>query len=132
MSILFDTVYHNECTSTHHKLAMDALRHLRGKQADPWLRLYVRYYEDYLEGSKAPDKEFRDFRNHVLHVGDNYWGGAVKAATKWYDRAVESLVKQEYVEAVYCSRRVVALLHRRADAFAHGADRRGRQGASSV
>ena len=102
MSVLFETVYYNECRSTHHKLAMDALRHLRDKHAEHWLRLFLRYYEDYLEGAKDPDKKFRDFRNHVLHVTDNYWGGAVKAATKWYDRAVESLVKQDWTEGVYC------------------------------
>ena len=100
--MLFETVYRNECTSTHHKLAMDALRHFRDKQGENWRRLFVRHYEDYLEGSKAPDKQFRDFKNHVLHVSDNYWGGVVKAAAKWYDRAVESFVKQDWVEGVYC------------------------------
>ena len=27
----------------------------------------------YLDGSKAPDKEFKDFKNHVLHTRDGYW-----------------------------------------------------------
>ena len=34
MSLLFRVVFANECTSTHHRLALDALRHLQDEDAD--------------------------------------------------------------------------------------------------
>lgn len=30
-----------------------------------WMDLFLRHYESYLEGAKAPDDQFKDFRNHV-------------------------------------------------------------------
>lgn len=73
MNLLFRVLFASECRSTHHKLAMDALRHLRGRHADKWRNLFLKHHKEYLEGSKAPDTSFKDFRNHVLHVRDNYW-----------------------------------------------------------
>ena len=77
MSQLFRVLYANKCTSTHHKLAMDALLQLETVHAGAWQNLFIKNIELYLDGAKAPDKKFKDFRNHVLHVQDNYWGGAV-------------------------------------------------------
>ena len=77
MSLLFRVLFAQKCTSTHHKLAMDALRFLENSDAAEWRNLFIGNIEIYLDGSKAPDKKFKDFRNHVLHVKDNYWGGAV-------------------------------------------------------
>ncbi len=82
---------------------MDALRYLRAPHADLWCRLFLAEIEQYIDGSKAPDKKFRDFRNHVLHVSDNYWGGAVPTAELWYRRLVESLRSEEWRRAVYCA-----------------------------
>lgn len=103
MSMLLETIYRYEATSTHHRLALDALRHLRGKSAEGWRRLFVRYYEDYFDGATAPDRRFRDFRNHVLYIGDNDWGGAVTSSIKWYERTVEALRKRQWPEAVFCA-----------------------------
>ncbi|MEZ6044634.1 MAG: DUF4332 domain-containing protein [Planctomycetaceae bacterium] len=80
---------------------MDALRYLTLPQSEAWMRLFLKHADQYLEGSKAPDKRFRDFRNHVLHVDENFWGGAVKTATRWYDTTVEALRNQNWKEAVY-------------------------------
>ena len=88
MSLLFRVVFANECTSTHHKLALDALRHLEDEDADRWRNLFLYYFDSYLDGSKAPDKKFKDFKNHVLHVDQNYWGGAVAKAEEWYKTTV--------------------------------------------
>src|SRR5262245_59529730 len=69
MALLFRVIFSTACSSTHHKLALDALRHLRGPETEAWTNLFLKHYETYLEGSKAPDNTFKDFKNHVLHVG---------------------------------------------------------------
>lgn len=102
MNLLFRVVYAHGCRSTHHKFALDALTHLRGPQAPAWRRFFLKYHSDYLLGAKAPDTDFRDFRNHVLHVRDNNWGGAPKAARKWYDLAVVALQERRWAVAAYC------------------------------
>ena len=56
----------------------------------------------YLLGAKDPDKKFRDFQNHVLHVGDNYWGGACAAAEKWLGASLDALGGRRWGEAAYC------------------------------
>jgi len=76
---------------------------LDGPRADRWQRLFLRHFDQYLIGAKAPDKKFRDFRNHVLHVEDDFWGGAIKASLKWYDKALGHLRKQEWGKAVYAA-----------------------------
>lgn len=101
MNLLFRVIHASRCSSTHHKLAVDALRHLPGSAAENWRNLFLKYVEEYLEGAKAPDKKFRDFRNHVLHVQENNWGGAPKAARKWYDLTVKGLRRRNWVQAVY-------------------------------
>ena len=57
----------------------------------------------YLEGSKAPDNEFKDFKNHVLHTRDGYWGGAPEKVRSWYQHLVEALAQQDWPTAVYCA-----------------------------
>ena len=76
MNLLFHIVYAGHASGTHHKMALDALRHLKCMDADLWQRLFLANAKIYLDGSKAPDKEFKDFKNHVLHTRDGYWGGA--------------------------------------------------------
>ena len=101
MSVLFRLVYASKCNGTHHKLAMDALRYLEHPESEGWTRLFLKNADSYIEGSKVPDKRFRDFRNHVLHVEDNFWGGAVSAARRWYDQTVAALQAGNWKEAVY-------------------------------
>lgn len=80
---------------------MNSLKRLECRNADAWLQLFVRYFETYLEGSKDPDTKFKDFRNHVVHVSENYWGGAVKQAEKWYSATVDHLRNSRWPDAVY-------------------------------
>ena len=101
MNLLFSIVYAAHASGTHHKLALDALRHLEGMDADVWQRLFLQHAKLYLEGSKAPDNEFRDFKNHVLHTRDGYWGGAPEKARSWYSHLVEALGQQDWPTAVY-------------------------------
>ncbi len=102
MSLLFRVVFTN-CRSTHHKMAMDALRFLRGPEAEQWTDLFLKHYVVYLDGSKAPDDQFKDFKNHVLHVRDNFWGGAIGAAQKWYDRTVALMRHGDWEEGVFAA-----------------------------
>lgn len=103
MTLLFRLTYATHANGTHHKLAMDALRLLTVPENEAWRRVFLKHAELYLEGSKAPDKEFKDFRNHVLHVGDNYWGGAPKKVVNWYAHTVQALKDKNWSEAVYCA-----------------------------
>lgn len=99
--LLFRVIYASACRSTHHKLALDAVRELAGPEAEAWQRFFLRYYEAYLEGAKAPDDKFKDFTNHVLHVSDGYWGGAIKTAQDWYGKTVQALDSGRWSEAAY-------------------------------
>jgi hypothetical protein len=103
MSQLFRVLYANKCTSTHHKLAMDALLQLETVHAAAWQNLFVRNIELYLDGTQAPDRKFKDFRNHVLHVQDNYWGGAVVKAEEWYQRLCEYLRQEDWARSAYAA-----------------------------
>ena len=103
MTMLFEIVYATKANGTHHKLAMDALHHLENDQAPDWQRLFLKHIDVYLEGSKAPDKDFKDFKNHVLHVGDQFWGGAPEKASIWYDKFLRALKDKQFEEAVYCA-----------------------------
>ena len=101
MGILHRLVVATACPGTHHRLAMDALLLLRCPDADGWRDLFLNYYEPYLRGTKEPDTKFRDFQNHVLHVRENGWGGAIRTAQLWYERLVMALRRQFWSEAVH-------------------------------
>jgi len=101
MNLLFRIVYAAHANGTHHKLALDALRFLEHPEAEAWRRLFLSEAETYLEGSKAPDKEFKDFKNHVLHVGDTYWGGAPEKVESWYALLVRALRSGTWAEVVW-------------------------------
>lgn len=100
-SLLYRVVCANECRNMHHKLVMNSLQHLRGDDASKWRDQFVRYYELYLLGSKDPDTRFKDFRNHVLHVNDKFWGGAITQANQWYGELVSDLQVGNWKQAVY-------------------------------
>lgn len=101
MSLLFRIVYAAHATGTHHKLALDALRHLACPEYEYWQRLFLKHAERYMEGSKAPDNTFKDFKNHVLHVRDGYWGGALGKAEEWYGTLLAALAREDWPEVVW-------------------------------
>lgn len=103
MSALFRIVYAAHANGTHHKLALDALRHMQRSDAEAWQRMFLKHVGLYLEGSKAPDVSFKDFKNHVLHVGDNYWGGAPEKVESWYCHLVTALSEQRWSDAAYAA-----------------------------
>jgi hypothetical protein len=103
MNLLFRIVYAAHARGTHHKLALDALRNLGCPDHDLWQRLFLAHAKLYLEGSKAPDDDFRDFKNHVLHTRDGFWGGAPEKARSWYQHLVEALALKDWPTAAYCA-----------------------------
>lgn len=103
MTLLFRILYAAHAKGTHHKLALDGLQHLEREDADAWRRMFLKHADVYLQGSKAPDDEFKDFKNHVLHVRDDFWGGAPAKARSWYMHLVEALQRQDWQTAVYCA-----------------------------
>ncbi len=101
MNTLFRVLYAAHAKGTHHKLALDGLRHLNGPHADAWRNVFLKHAELLMLGSKAPDDEFKDFTNHVLHPRDKFWGGAPLKARSWYSHVVVGLRQQDWSTAVY-------------------------------
>lgn len=101
MNLLELVIIAHRCRSTHHFIAFDALQLLKGDHASDWKNLLLKHHTSLLRGAKAPDSEFKDFQNHVLHVGDGEWGGARDAAMEWYGKAVEALREKKWSKAAY-------------------------------
>ncbi len=91
MSALQKLLFAHRCTSTHHKIVLDSLRHLRGENAEALAAALPQARRRILAGSIAPDQAFKDFRNHVLHVREKCWGGAVESVESWYKQTVDAL-----------------------------------------
>ena len=103
MSVCYRLVLDSVCRSNHHRLAVLALDHLKDGNAEGWRNVFLKHRDAYLEGAKAPDEVFKDFKNHVLHVRDGDWGGAPQAAREWYRRTVRALEQQDWKHAAYCA-----------------------------
>lgn len=103
MSILYRIIYAAHANGTHHKLALDALMKLEHPQAEAWRNVMLKHVALLLEGSKDPDNVFKDFKNHVLHVKDGYWGGAPEKVQNWYQHLVAALKESNWSEAAYAA-----------------------------
>lgn len=101
MSIAYNMLFAAKASGTHHKLAMAGLTRVDRHDADDWRDLFLSEIDLYIKGAKAPDDEFKDFKNHVLHVGDNYWGGAISACKQWYAKSVDAFSQKNWKDAVY-------------------------------
>ena len=101
MSLLERVIRGHRCRSTHHYIAFDSLSLLAGDDAQQWRDLFLVHHEHLFDGAKAPDTKFKDFKNHVLHVGEGEWGGAPDKAMEWYATAVEHLRAKQWSKAVY-------------------------------
>ena len=58
MADALEIIFRSECTSTHHKLAIDALRHLQSSDAVAWRNLFLRSFDTYLDDFS---KEFHTY-----------------------------------------------------------------------
>ena len=79
MNLLFKIIYAAHANGTHHKLALDALRHLQCERADQWRAVFLKHAEQYLIGSKLPDKEFKDFAIKDQGVSSTYYDKIVSS-----------------------------------------------------
>ncbi|MGL4395848.1 MAG: DUF4332 domain-containing protein [Hyphomicrobium sp.] len=103
MSALFRIVYAAHANGTHHKLALDALGYMERGDAEQWRRMFLKHVDVFLEGAKAPDTSFKDFKNHVLHVRDGFWGGAPEKVEAWYGHTVTALKEGDWAKAAYAA-----------------------------
>lgn len=103
MGLAFRILRAAHARGTHQKLALDALHRMRRPDAAQWERLFLKHAELYATGAKAPDDEFKDFKNHVLHPRDEYWGGAPEKVESWYGHLVDALRAGQWSEAVWCA-----------------------------
>ncbi|MBT9446015.1 MAG: DUF4332 domain-containing protein [Hyphomonadaceae bacterium] len=101
--LLFDVVYAHRASGSHHKIALDSLRRIASPDAEEWRKAFCAHSDVYMKGAKAPDDVFRDSQNHVLHVRDNYWGGALETAEAWYEKLLTMMRAQSWPEAVYAA-----------------------------
>ncbi|MFV0297189.1 MAG: DUF4332 domain-containing protein, partial [Hyphomicrobiaceae bacterium] len=101
MSLLFSVLYAAHARGTHHKLAFDGLRFLDGPDAERWTRVFLKHAEPFMEGAKAPDNVFKDFKNHVLHPREGFWGGAPETARLWYDKLLTALQVEDWPAVAY-------------------------------
>lgn len=46
MSLLYAVVFASRCRSNHHRLAVDALRHLQSPDAERWRNLLLHHHAD--------------------------------------------------------------------------------------
>ncbi|MCA9130478.1 MAG: DUF4332 domain-containing protein [Planctomycetales bacterium] len=91
------------CRSTHHYFAVDALQYVTSVSGKRIAKMLLKYHDEYLDGAKAPDRKFRDFKNHVIHVSEGGWGGAVQACQEWKNRVVEHLDARRWKKAAYAA-----------------------------
>lgn len=101
MTLLERVIRAHRCRSTHHFIALDALSLIEGDEAEGWKSLMLVHHEHLLKGAKAPDDTFKDFKNHVLHVGEGEWGGARAKAAEWYAIAVDLLRRKRWSDAAW-------------------------------
>jgi Domain of unknown function (DUF4332)/Zinc dependent phospholipase C len=101
MTLALSVIRAAHAHGTHHQLALDALSEMTGPSARAWERLFYKYITEYVTGAKAPDVAFKDFKNHVLHPRDGYWGGAATQAATWYEELVKALKRQDWPAVAY-------------------------------
>ncbi|MHA1401752.1 MAG: hypothetical protein ACTSQE_15480 [Candidatus Heimdallarchaeaceae archaeon] len=96
MELIYIIALKSMSRSVHHKVAVEALQLLEPQ----WRKVFLKNIKTYLEGSKAPDKKFHDFMNHVYHVHQK-WGRAPRSVEVWYYKLVQQLNDKNWKEAVF-------------------------------
>lgn len=101
MSLLHAVISATRCRSTHQRVAVDALLRLNSPDAAAWRGLLLQQHEQYLNGAEAPDRIFKDYKNHVLHPREKDWGGAIEACEEWRRRTVRALKARDWRQAAW-------------------------------
>ena len=93
----------SRCLSTHHYFVLDALPLVQTDAGMRLVRLLLRHRDRFLTGAIDPDLRYRDYQNHVIHVGEGYWGGAPRVAHSWYDRLQRYLRTDRFGDAAHAA-----------------------------
>ena len=101
--LLWSIIRAAHCRSTHHYFAVDALPLVQTESGERLVGHLLRHYRRYLAGTQDPDRRFRDFQNHVVHVNDRFWGGAPRVAHQWYDRLLRYLRNDRFSDAAHAA-----------------------------
>ncbi len=111
MNLLFRVLFSFKSHNTHQKIVLDALRMLdierisndqiTKEDLNNFINLFLIYHEELLSGAIDPDIKFKDYKNHVIYVWDNFWGGTHIKTKEWYQKFVQHLKNQEWKEATY-------------------------------
>lgn len=89
--------------TTHQRLLIDALEQVETPAGNRLARILLRHHRRLLRGSRDPDRRFRDFQNHVVHVTDGFWGGAPRLAHRWYDKLLNLASDRRYAAAAHAA-----------------------------
>jgi hypothetical protein len=103
MNLLINILRASCCRSTHHCFALDALPLVQTDAGRRLVRLLLRHRDRFLTGAIDPDLRYRDYQNHVIHVGEGYWGGAPRVAHSWYDRLQRYLRTDRFGDAAHAA-----------------------------
>ena len=94
-------ILHHRTRWTHEKFLIDALLRAQGDAARRMKCLVLHRHRAAFAGCRDPDRRFRDFHNHVIHVDDGFWGGAPRLATKWFHHAVDAFANRSHALGSY-------------------------------
>ena len=94
-------ILHLRTRWTHEKFLIDAFARIHGDAARRLRCIVLHRHRAAFAGCRDPDRRFRDFHNHVIHVEDGFWGGAPRLAGQWFQRAVDALARQSHARACY-------------------------------
>lgn len=73
-----------------------------GENGTRWPQLFKIYDSELKKGAIAPDREFRDFSNHVYHVNNpDLFPNAPNEVKKWYNSFKTYLQTKDFSEAVW-------------------------------
>lgn len=89
--------------TTHQRLLVDALDRVDTPAGKRLAKMMLRHHRQLFRGSRDPDRLFRDYQNHVVHVTDGFWGGAPRLAHRWYERMVQSIRDRRYRSAAHAA-----------------------------
>ena len=93
----------NACVagSTGSRLLLDALPLVDTDAGRRLVEIIRRHHRAARQGMRDPDRRFRDFQNHVIHVHGGFWGGGPRVAHRWLCRAVDAAARGRRRDAAH-------------------------------
>ena len=101
MSVLQNVLFSHRCTSTHHKLVLDALRHLRRDDAEALRRMFLKHGESLLAGATAPDDKFARISESRRPRAREVLGRCRRSGGDLVPEHRRSAARQDWTKAAY-------------------------------